>query len=115
MILNFIFINLRSLILVLTYNTRSLAFNYKKLTAFIMPTIALNSPNNSGEFTVKANKVSPENKYIQSATLNGKPMSKTWLSHEEIMNGGTLIFEMGPDPNKDWGNNPLDFPPSMKH
>ncbi|MFC2123366.1 GH92 family glycosyl hydrolase [Bacteroidota bacterium] len=77
-------------------------------------TIKLNSPYNSGEFTVKANKVSTENKYIQSATLNGVPMNKTWIYHEEIVNGGILIFEMGPEPNREWGSNPSDFPPSMK-
>jgi len=76
-------------------------------------TIKLNSPYESGEFTIKANHVSPVNKYIQSAKLNGAPMSKTWISHEEITQGGTLIFEMGPEPNLDWGSNPADIPPSM--
>jgi predicted alpha-1,2-mannosidase len=77
-------------------------------------TIKLNSPYDAGEFTIRANEVSPVNKYIQSATLNGEPMSKTWLSHEEITGGGTLIFEMGPEPNMDWGNEIADIPPSMK-
>jgi putative alpha-1,2-mannosidase len=77
-------------------------------------TIKLNSPYDAGEFTIRANEVSPVNKYIQSATLNGEPMSKTWLSHEEITGGGTLIIEMGPEPNMDWGNEIADIPPSMK-
>jgi len=76
-------------------------------------TIKLNKPFEAGQFTIKANQVSPKNKYIQSATLNGKPMSKSWLSHEEITKGGTLIFEMGPAPNKEWGTDPSDIPPSM--
>ena len=76
--------------------------------------IKLNVPYDAGEFTIKANKVSPENKYIQSATLNGESMNKTWLSHEEIINGGIIIFEMGSRPNKEWGTHPLDVPPSMK-
>ena len=76
-------------------------------------TIKLNSPYDAGEFTIKANHVSPVNKYIQSATLNGESMSKTWLSHEEIVQGGTLIFEMGPEPNLQWGSNETDIPPSM--
>ena len=76
-------------------------------------TIKLNSPYDAGEFTIKANDVSPVNKYIQSATLNGKSMSKTWLSHQEIVQGGNLIFEMGPEPNPKWGNNAKDIPPSM--
>ena len=81
---------------------------------FEKATIKLNSQYNASEFTVKAINVSSENKYIQSAILNGKPMSKTWLSHEEIINGGILVFEMGSKPNKKWGTNPLDVPPSMK-
>jgi len=76
--------------------------------------ISLNSHNKSRQFIVKANNVSLENKYIQSAILNGKPMKKSWLSHDEIINGGTLIFEMGPAPNMEWGANPLDLPPSME-
>ena len=76
-------------------------------------TINLNRPYNAGKFTVIANKVSPENKYIQSATLNGKPLSRTWLSHEEIISGGTLVFEMGSEPNRQWGSNTANAPPSM--
>ncbi len=76
-------------------------------------TLKLNSPYHAGEFTIRANQVSPGNRYIQSATLNGEAMSKNWLSHEEITGGGTLIFEMGPKANLDWGSNPADIPPSM--
>ena len=77
-------------------------------------TIKLDTPYNAGEFTIRANMVSPENIYIQSAILNGEPMNKSWLSHEEIVNGGTLIFEMGAEPNKEWGRNSPDIPPSMQ-
>jgi putative alpha-1,2-mannosidase len=35
--------------------------------------------------------------------LNGKDFNRVWISHEEIMNGGTLVFKMGPQPNKNWG------------
>ena len=58
---------------------------------------------NDNSFSLEAENNSKENKYIQSATLNGKDFNRTWISHEEIMNGGTLVFEMGPQPNKDWG------------
>jgi putative alpha-1,2-mannosidase len=68
---------------------------------------------NGNLFTIMAQKNSQQNKYIQSATLNGKPFSKTWLSQREITDGGTLIFEMGPEPNKKWGSKPEDAPPSM--
>jgi putative alpha-1,2-mannosidase len=62
----------------------------------------LKLPNNK-TFLIKAINNSVENKYIQSATLNGKVFKRTWIKHEEITNGGELIFEMGPKPNKKWG------------
>ncbi len=58
---------------------------------------------NGKKFTVRANNNSPLNVYIQSATLNGVPYFKSYISHEDILNGGELIFEMGPEPNKKWG------------
>ena len=54
-------------------------------------------------FTVIANNNSKENIYIQSATLNGAPYHLSWLHHDTIMEGGRLIFEMGPEPNREWG------------
>jgi predicted alpha-1,2-mannosidase len=54
-------------------------------------------------FTIKADNVSDENMYIQSATLNGKEFNSTSISHKQIMQGGTLQFEMGNTPNKNWG------------
>ncbi len=64
-------------------------------------------------FTIEAKNNSHENKYIQSANLNGKPLNKTWLSQKEITDGGIVSFEMGPEPNKKWGSKPEDAPPSM--
>ena len=58
---------------------------------------------NGKKFTVKAENVSKENKYIQSVSLNGKSYNKSWFHHTEIMNGSTLIFKMGDTPNKTWG------------
>ncbi len=54
-------------------------------------------------FTVVAKNSAPDNVYIQDARLNGHPFNRTWISHDEIVNGGTLEFEMGPQPNKGWG------------
>ncbi len=58
---------------------------------------------NGKTFTVLANNRSKENLYIQSATLNGKPLNTPFLKHKDIMSGSTIIFEMGPKPNKNWG------------
>ncbi|MEO6817393.1 MAG: glycoside hydrolase domain-containing protein, partial [Edaphobacter sp.] len=68
---------------------------------------------NGKEFTIVANHVSAQNKYIQSAQLNGKSLDKAWFPHAAIANGGTLVLEMGDKPNKQWGSAPADAPPSM--
>jgi putative alpha-1,2-mannosidase len=52
--------------------------------------------------TVKANKLSDKNSYIRSATLNGKPLNKSFIKHSDIAGGGELIFEMSNRPNKKW-------------
>lgn len=65
------------------------------------------------QFVIRAKNVSSKNKYIQSATLNGQRWNKPWFEHAAIANGGTLILEMGPRPNKSWGSKPEDAPPSM--
>jgi predicted alpha-1,2-mannosidase len=68
---------------------------------------------NGKQFTILANHVSAKNKYIQSATLNGKPLMKAWFSHSDIAEGGTLLLEMSDKPNTQWGSAPEDAPPSM--
>ncbi len=65
------------------------------------------------EFTIETVDNSKENKYIQSAILNENPLDNTWFSHDEIKKGSTLLFKMGPEPNKSWGTQPEDAPPSM--
>jgi predicted alpha-1,2-mannosidase len=61
-------------------------------------------------FTIKAPNVSPRNIYIQSATLNGKPYSKSYIAHSKLMVGGELVFQMGPHPNEQWGTGRGDEP-----
>lgn len=63
-------------------------------------------------FTVEAKNNSAENVYIQSATLNGKPLQRPWITRDEFISGGTLRFVMGPKPNPDWGSAPADRPPA---
>jgi predicted alpha-1,2-mannosidase len=55
---------------------------------------------------------SPENKYIQSIQLNGKPLHQVWFRHADIVNGATLELQMGNLPNKQLGADPASFPPS---
>lgn len=65
-------------------------------------------------FEITARGCSEENKYIQSATLNGRPLDRPWLSHAEIVGGGSLVLTMGPRPNKSWGAAPHQAPPTVK-
>ncbi len=65
---------------------------------------------NGNKFEIEAKNNSKENVYIQSAQLNGEPYSKTYLSNEDIMKGGKIIFEMDSKPNKEWGANKTDRP-----
>jgi len=65
---------------------------------------------NGNSFNIIANNNGAENVYIQSAKLNGEQYSKTYLKHEDIMNGGKIVFEMGNEPNKNRGTKKEDRP-----
>ncbi len=67
---------------------------------------------NGKVFQIVANDCSNENKYIQSATLNGVAWDKPWFSHDDIKDGAILILQMGKHPNKEWGAAIGNEPPS---
>ncbi len=67
---------------------------------------------NGKRFTLIAHGAGSQNRFIQSAKLNGQIYHKNWLSHEDIMAGGTLEVVMGPEPNTEWGSGEDDLPPS---
>lgn len=69
--------------------------------------------DNGNTFRIVAENNSKENKYIQSATLNGKPYTKTYFSHEDILSGGELRLQMGNRPCYTWGVGEDDVPPSQ--
>lgn len=54
-------------------------------------------------FEIETVNNSSDNKYIQSATLNGKSLDRVSISHEDIIKGGKLVFVMGNRANRDWG------------
>lgn len=72
------------------------------LTAPIFETVKLNWENGKS-FHIKVRNYNKDDFYIQSASLNGQPLFRNWLSQEEISNGGTLIIETGALPNENWG------------
>lgn len=67
---------------------------------FEKATISISDTKN---FVISAKNTSSINKYIQSVKLNRELLHRTYITHKELMEGGTLEFEMGPDPNKSWG------------
>lgn len=67
-------------------------------------TIRLDKEYASGKtFTVIAKNNSAENVYIQSATLNGHPLTRAKLNWSDVIKGGELVFVMGNKPNMNWG------------
>ena len=68
---------------------------------------------NGKKLVIRAPRNSKENIYIQSIKLNGKPLKKNFVSHSDLLNGGTLIFNMGPEPQTDRGTEPESYPYSM--
>lgn len=63
-------------------------------------------------FVVEADGCTNDNKYVQSARLNGRDWNKPWFGHGELSNGGKLELRMGNRPNKEWGAAPDAVPPS---
>lgn len=66
-----------------------------------------------GTFVIEARNRSEKNLFIQSATLDGKPLERPWFYAEELWDGGSLVLDMGPEPNEAWGSAPGDAPPSV--
>ena len=62
-----------------------------------------NQYNRGKQFIIEAKNNSFTNKYVQSATLNGNELKNFWFPASELLKGGILILEMGPEPNKLWG------------
>jgi len=68
---------------------------------------------NGKTFTILAPENSKENLYIQSAKLNQRTYTRTYLSHEDILAGGNIEFTMASEPNETWGTLADDAPYSM--
>lgn len=73
---------------------------------------SLVDPVSGKTFTVIAENNSEKNFYIESATLNGQPLHRSWITHAEIAAGGSLRLRMSSEPNTKWGAAPEDRPPS---
>jgi putative alpha-1,2-mannosidase len=74
--------------------------------AFVQTTLHLAGGK---QFVLQARNLSADNIYVTAATLNGKPLDRSWLRHREIVAGGILVLTMGKTPSQ-WGQ--TNLPPS---
>ena len=65
---------------------------------------------NGKSFTIKADNNDGNSPYINSAKLNGANYTKSYLTYDDIKNGGEIDFEMSATPNKNWGTSDADVP-----
>lgn len=72
------------------------------LGAPYLPYIRMNLPNGH-TFEIKAPKVSDRNCYVRQVKLNGKVYDKMYITHADLLAGGTLEFDMAASPNKKRG------------
>ena len=68
---------------------------------------------NGKRFRITAENLSDTNRYVGRVLLNGKPLMRGYIRHEEIMAGGELKFVMSDQPNKAWATGAGDRPFSM--
>jgi predicted alpha-1,2-mannosidase len=73
--------------------------------------VTINLPGQK-QFNIKALNNNAKNIYIQSVRLNGSPYNHSFITYKDIMKGGKLEFEMGPEPNKQFGTLPENRPSS---
>jgi len=77
-----------------------------------LPRATLHLPNGR-RFTVVADGLDDAHPYLGGATLNGEPLDRAYLTHEEIVAGGELRFTMQAEPDKAWATDPARRPYSM--
>ena len=61
-------------------------------------------------FAITVENQSKKNIYVQKITLNGKPYSKSYIRHSDVIKGGSMVFYMGDTPSKTFGVNKADRP-----
>ena len=66
--------------------------------------------SNGQDFVIEASGVSNDAIHVAAGRLNGQPLSRSWIKHDEITAGGTLSLEMSQQPNKAWATSPQDRP-----
>nr|WP_231577823.1 glycoside hydrolase domain-containing protein [Sphingobacterium sp. IITKGP-BTPF85] len=65
---------------------------------------------NDRQLTIQVKNQAKKNSYIKSIKRNGASYSKSFITYEEVLKGGTIEIEMSSTPNKNWGKAPQDRP-----
>jgi predicted alpha-1,2-mannosidase len=66
----------------------------------------------TGDVTIEGHGAGENAPYIQSLTVNGQTWNKPWIRFTDVSHGGTLVYNLGSTPDKNWGSAPADAPPS---
>ena len=61
-------------------------------------------------FVVKAKNLTPQNRYVKSVKLNGKPLARSYVTVDEVLAGGELVFTMTATPDSPWATQPENCP-----
>jgi putative alpha-1,2-mannosidase len=84
----------------------------RPIKAYVLENATINlDSGKTFQITTKNNSL--DNKFVQEVYLNNKPLHRTYITHQELIAGGTLHFVMGNKPNKSWGVSVENYPPSM--
>jgi predicted alpha-1,2-mannosidase len=67
-----------------------------------------------GNITINAPGAGTNSPYVRSLKVNGQNSTKPWLPETFVEHGGTLDYDLGSSPNKSWGVNSADLPPSFE-
>ncbi|MDF7815000.1 GH92 family glycosyl hydrolase [Hymenobacter sp. YC55] len=84
------------------------------LGAPLFPKATLHLPSGK-DIVLNASNNSSENRYVNQLTVNGKVYDKNYLTHEELLKGATLDFDMAATPNKTRGTKPDAAPFSVSN
>ncbi len=76
-------------------------------------TIHLQAPHKGKTFVIRTHNGGGKDMYIQSTTLDGKPMNKPWLPEQMVFQGGAWNVIAGTVPDKNWGAARGNAPPSL--
>ena len=66
--------------------------------------------DNGKQFKVQAKNLTPQNCYVKSVKLNGKPLERSYITFDEVYEGGELVFTMTSTPDSPWATQPEHCP-----